>query len=103
MLKFANHKTVEVCPQAFAKAHCRGHTYYDSMVRELKDGAVNGDKSKFTRHYAMTPSQVREIMKNNTSGLKLSSDQFTSAALTGTILSLCTAAWMKEFFSLTGP
>ena len=102
VLKFSNNKSVEVCPQAFAKAHCRGHTYYDQMVKELKNGAVNGDASKFSQHYAMTPSQVKAIMKNNTTGITLSTAQFTSATLANTMLSLCTAAWMKEFFALTG-
>jgi hypothetical protein len=102
VLKFSNNKNVEVCPQAYAKAHCRGHTYYDQMVKELKNGAASGDASKFSQHYAITPRQVKEIMKNNTTGVKLSTDQFTSATLANTLLSLSTAAWMKEFFALTG-
>jgi hypothetical protein len=100
-LKFPK-RNVEVCPQAFAKAHCRGHNYYDRMVAELKEGAVSGDSSKFAQHYAMRPSQIKEIMKNNSTGIELTTDQFTSATLSHTILSLSTAAWMKEFFSLTG-
>jgi hypothetical protein len=93
---------VEVCLQAFAKAHCRGHTYYDKMVRELKNGAVNGDTAKYSKHYAMKPAQIKAIMKNNTTGIKLSTGQFTAASLASTFLALSTAAWMKEFFALTG-
>lgn len=102
MLKFANSKNVEVCPDAFAKAHLRGHTYYDKLVAELKKGAVNGDRSIFSKHSAIKPSILNDIMKNNSSGIKLTTAQFTAATLPNTLQAMFTAAWMKEFFRLTG-
>jgi hypothetical protein len=102
MLKFPNQKSVEVCPSAYIKAHCRGHTYYDRLVREIKHGAVNGDASHFSRHYSMKPSAVKHIMKHNSFGVKLTVDQFTAANIPNTILTLHTSAWMKAFFALTG-
>jgi hypothetical protein len=102
VLKFQNKKTSEVCPQAFAKAHNRGHTYYDRLVHELKEGAVNGEGSQMHRHCSIKPSDVKELQKNNHFGMKLTTSEFTAATLPNTILSLCTAAWMKEFFRLTG-
>ena len=102
MLKFANSKSVEVCPDAFAKAHYRGHTYYDKLVAELKKGAVDGSQSMFSKHSAMKPSVVRDIIKNAPSGLKLTTSEFTAATLPNTLQAIYTAAWMREFFRLTG-
>jgi hypothetical protein len=101
VLKFPG-KTVKVCPDAFAKAHSRGHTYYDRLVRQLKDGAVSGDTDKFSKNYSIKPSDVKKIMKENTFGLKLSTSQFTAATLPNTLLALFTASWMTSFFELTG-
>ena len=102
VLKFSNMRSANVCPQAFAKAHYRGHTYYDRMVKELKGGAVNGDKSMFSQHSAIKPSAVADIIKNNQFGLKLTTAEFTVATLPNTLRAVYTAAWMKEFFRLTG-
>jgi hypothetical protein len=102
VLKFANSRNVEVCPDAFAKAHYRGHTYYDKLVAELKKGAVDGSGTLFSKHSAIKPSDVRHIIKNNASGLELTTSQFTAATLPNTLRAMFTAAWMKEFFRLTG-
>jgi hypothetical protein len=92
-----------VCPQAFARAHLRGHTYYDKLVSELKSGAVNGGSAGlFAKHSAIKPSAVRDIMKNNPFGIQLTTAEFTAATLPGTLKAIYTAAWMKEFFRLTG-
>lgn len=93
---------MEVCPQAFAKAHYRGHTYYDKLVKELKAGAVTGGTSMFREHSAMKPSVVSAIIKNNTFGIKLTPAEFTAATLPNTLQAMFTAAWMKQFFRLTG-
>lgn len=101
VLKFSGGKVAEVCPQAFARAHLRGHTYYDKLVRQLKEGATNGGPSAFSHHSVMTPSKVRMLMKTNP-GLKLTPAEFTAATLPNTLRSVATAAWMTEFFRLTG-
>jgi hypothetical protein len=93
---------VKVCPQAFAKAHYRGHTYYDRLVRELKNGAVNGNSNMFAKHCSIRPSDVAAIMKNNTYGIKLTTAEFTAATLPKTLKAVYTASWMNEFFRLTG-
>lgn len=93
---------MEVCPEAFAWAHLRGHTYYDRLVRELKNGATSGGPSAFSKHSVLKPSAVQNIIKNNNYGLKLTPEEFTVTTLPNTIRSLSTAAWMKEFFRLTG-
>ena len=102
VLKFPDMTSKEVCPQAFAKAHHRGHTYYDKLVRELKGGSVNGDRSMFNKHSALKPSVVKDIMKRNIFNMSLSTEQFTAATLPNTIRSLATASWMQQFFRLTG-
>ena len=101
-LKFGNRPSVEVCPGAFARAHSRGHTYYDNMVSEMKKGAANGSSNKFAKHCGISPSAVKDLMKNSSLGKTLTTSQFTAAALPQTVLALVTAAWMKEFFRLTG-
>ena len=90
-LKFPNHTSVKVCPQAYAKAHYRGHTYYDKLVRELKDGAVNGSAGVFSKHSLLKPSVVKEMIKKCDFGLELNSTQFTAATLPSTLLNLYTA------------
>jgi hypothetical protein len=102
-IRLSNGKIAEVCPVAFATAHCRGHTYYDNMVAELKRGAQNGSVSMFQHHSALTPSQVKHLQKTGGHfGMKLSNREFTAATIPNTILALHTATWMQEFFRLTG-
>jgi hypothetical protein len=102
-IRLSNGRTAEVCPVAFAKVHCRGHTYYDNMVSELKQGAQNGSVSMFQHHSALTPSQVKHLQKTGCNfGMKLSNSEFTAATIPSTILALHTASWMQEFFRLTG-
>ena len=102
-LRFSNGKIAEVCPVAFAKVHCRGHSYYDEMVAELKKGAQNGSVSIFHHHSALTPKQVKHLQKTGGHfGMKLSNKEFTAATIPNTLLALHTASWMQEFFRLTG-
>ena len=93
---------MEVCPGAFAAAHSRGHTYYDKMVSEMKKGSANGSSNKFAKHCGISPSAVQNLMKTSSFGQSLITSQFTAASLPQTVLSLVTAAWMGEFFRLTG-
>ena len=102
-LKFSNGKIAEVCPTAFARAHCRGHTFYDRCVAELKNGAVSGGSSMFKNHCNLKPSAVKHLQK--TGGhfkMNLSNKEFTVATLPNTLNALHTAIWMDEFFRLTG-
>ncbi len=102
-LRFSNGKVAEVCPVAFARAHCRGHTYYDRLVLELKKGAMNGDVSMFSKHCNLKPSAVKSLIKTGAGfGMSLSNKEFTAATLPNTLLALYTATWMQEFFRLTG-
>ncbi len=102
-LRFSNGRVAEVCPVAFARAHCRGHTYYDTLVSELKNGAMNGDVSMFSKHCNLKPSAVKHLIKTGGHfGMELSSKEFTTATLPNTMLALYTATWMQEFFRLTG-
>jgi hypothetical protein len=92
-----------VCPEAFATAHCRGHSYYDKAIRVLKDGGKSSSINPFKNHCAIPPDQLNVLMKRGKEfGIKLSTAQFTQAALPGTMSALITAAWMKDFFEKTG-
>ena len=102
-LRFSNGIVAEVCPVAFARAHCRGHTYYDRLVSELKRGAVTGDVAMFSKHCNLKPTAVKHLIKTGgLFGMTLSSKEFTTATLPNTMLALYTATWMQEFFRLTG-
>ena len=64
---------------------------------------MNGGSNMFSKHCAIKPSAIKELMKtNNSLGMKLTTDQFTSATIPGTLRALFTGAWMREFFRLTG-
>ena len=103
VLKFSNQREVHVCPEAFATAHNRGHSYYDRAIRELKGGGKSSVTNSFKNHCAIVPDQLRVLMKRGEEfGIKLSPAQFTQAALPGTMSALITAAWMSDFFEKTG-
>jgi hypothetical protein len=103
VLKISPELHAPVCPDAFAKAHNRGHTYYDGMVREWKSGALNADFSVFKTHCPMTPSAVKKLIETGGHfGLKLSTSEFSPTAFKTTFLSIYTCNWMKDFFKLTG-
>jgi hypothetical protein len=102
-LRFSNGTIAKICPTAFAKAHNRGHTYYDKLVVLLKQGAKNGDTSMFNKHCTLKPSAVKHLIKiGGHYGMSLTSKEFMSATLPNTLLALYTATWMQEFFRLTG-
>ena len=103
VLKFSNHGEVPVCPEAFATAQCRGHSYYDKAIRVLKDGGKSSGINPFKNHCAIPPDQLNVLIKRGKEfGIKLSPAQFTQAALPGTMSALITAAWMQDFFEKTG-
>ena len=103
VLKFSNQREVPVCPEAFVTAHCRGHSYYDKTIRELKNGGKSSGTISFRNHCAIPPDQLKVLMKRGEEfGIKLSAAQFTQAALSGTMSALITAAWMNDFFEKTG-
>ena len=102
-LRFSNGIVADVCPIGFARAHCRGHTYYDRQVSELKRGAVTEDVAMFSKHCCLMPTAVKHLIKTGgLFGMTLSSKEFTTATLPNTMLALYTATWMQEFFRLTG-
>lgn len=103
VLKFPDGSCKEVCPQAYAKAHLRGHTYYDKIVRQMKEGAMNGGSNMFAKHCAIKPSAIKDLLAAGKGfRMKLTTAEFTAVTLPGTLRALFTAAWMKEFFRLTG-
>ena len=81
VLKISPERHVPVCPDAFAKAHNRGHSYSDGMVRDWTSGALNADNSIFKKHCQMKPSEVKKLIeKGGHFGLKLSPSEFSPAA-----------------------
>ena len=103
VLKISPERQIPVCPDAFAKAHNRGHSYYDGIVSDWKNGALNADNSVFKKDCPMKPSEVKNLIKKGGHfGLKLSPSEFSPAAFKNTCLSICCCNWMKDFFKLTG-
>jgi hypothetical protein len=73
------------------------------LVKELKDGAVNGDNTMFRTHSILQPSAIKHLIKTGGHfGMTLSNKEFMSVTLPNTLLALYTATWMQEFFRLTG-
>lgn len=103
VIKFSPERHLPVCPSAFAKAHNRGHTYYDEMVKELKQGALSGDGSLFNKHCPMTPAAVKHLIERGGHfGLKLNPADFAAVTLKRTMRSLFTCNWMTDYFKMTG-
>ncbi len=90
-----------MCPIAFAKAHDRGHTYYDNAIKKLKQGDKSG--TLFRRHCALSHDTAVKMFKSGGHfGLKLSAAQFTQLSLPDTCTALTTAAWMERYFKYSG-
>ncbi len=100
VLKFSSLREVKVCPTAFARAHNRGHTYYDKAVKELKEGRKS---CLFKNHSALSHQTVLSLIKKGGHfGLKLTKAQFTQLALPSTTNALTTAAWLERHFKYSG-
>ena len=103
VLKISPQRHVPVCSSAFVKAHLRSHSYYDDMVKSLKAGGVNGDKSFFKNHCPITSTTVKQLMENGGEfGLKLSPAEFSRINLKKTLISIYTCRWMKDYFHVMG-
>ena len=103
VLKISPQRHVPVCPSAFLKAHLRGHAYYDEMVKLLKAGGVNGDKSFLNKHCAVSSATVKQLMENSGEfGLKITPAEFSTLHIKKTMTSIHTCRWMRDHFKLMG-
>jgi hypothetical protein len=85
-----------VCRDAFVRAHHRGKTFYDNMVKHLK----NGSQPDEVTVGAVLVNSLRA--KGGAYGVKLSNDDFSAMNVGKTITSIRTVIWMETHFKLVG-
>ena len=101
VLQFNDLREVRVCPNAFAKAHDRGHSYYDKAIRNLKRG--DKESGLFKKHCALSHETAMKMFKKGGHfKLNLSATEFTQLTLRNTCDALTTAAWLEKYFKYSG-
>lgn len=110
-LHHVNYKVHKVCRTAFAKAHLRGHDYYDKVLLSCKQRSTLSKNYRLSKTSERTKSMETSPRKNeapdptkewNMYGLKINNEDLTAANMGSTIRQIQACVWMRKFFDLTG-
>jgi hypothetical protein len=96
-------KRISVCKKVYAKVICRGETFLDELIRDIKDSVESTSRPFSDRSNVYDKHEIALIMKTaGRLGIDITPEKLGTMQVHNSDKMLHLCSWFKEYFDVCG-